>query len=58
VPWRPKDWPRTAAIFDGPVDHTATFLAAFRVADGVTEAVATIVNFACDATILDGRTRS
>jgi len=42
----------------GPVDHTATFLAAFPAGDGVREAVATIVNFACHPTILDARTRS
>jgi hypothetical protein len=31
----------------GPVEENATFLAAFPLADGVSEAIATIVNFAC-----------
>jgi len=43
---------------EGPVDHTATFLAAFPLAGIADEAVATIVNFACHPTILDAKTLS
>jgi hypothetical protein len=41
----------------GPVDHTATFLAAFPETGTVSDAVATIVNFACHPTIQGAGTR-
>lgn len=42
----------------GPLDDTATFLAAFPATDDVSDAIATIVNFACHPTVQGAETRS
>lgn len=41
----------------GPLDETATFLAAFPAAEGIGDAIATIANFACHPTIQGADTR-
>ncbi|HJP77804.1 MAG TPA: hypothetical protein VJ914_26275 [Pseudonocardiaceae bacterium] len=41
----------------GPLDETATFLTAYPATDDVSDAIATIVNFACHPTIQGAETR-